>query len=161
MCATAGTPAKLELCRELGAEVAIDYREQDFVEEVRRATDGRGADVVLDNMGASYLGRNVAALATSGRLVVSGMQGGTKGELDLGVLMRSRAAIVAAGLRARPVEEKTAICAAVVEHVWPLVAVGRMRTMLNATFPLEEAGSAHALMEEGGHTGKIALVVSP
>ncbi len=161
VCATAGSPAKLELCRELGAEVAIDYREQDFVEEVRRATDGRGADVVLDNMGASYLGRNVAALATSGRLVVIGMQGGTKGELDLGVLMRSRAAIVAAGLRARPVEEKTAICAAVVEHVWPLVADGRIRTMLNATFPLEEAGAAHALMEEGGHTGKIALVVSP
>ena len=157
--ATAGSPAKLDLCRELGAE--IDYREPDFGEEVRRATDGRGADVVLDNMGASYLGRNVAALATSGRLVVIGMQGGTKGELDLGVLMRSRAAIVAAGLRARPVEEKTAICAAVVEHVWPLVADGRIRTMLNATFPLEEAGAAHALMEEGGHTGKIALVVSP
>ena len=158
--ATAGSPAKLDLCRELGAEEAIDYHEQDFVEEVRRATDGRGADVVLDNMGASYLGRNVSVLATSGRLVVIGMQGGAKGELDLGALMRSRAAVIATGLRARPVEEKSAICAAVVEHVWPLVADGRIRTMLNATFPLEEAAGAHAVMEEGGHTGKIALVVS-
>ncbi len=88
------------------------------------------------------------------------MQGGAKGELDLGALMRSRAAVIATGLRARPVEEKSAICAAVVEHVWPLVADGRIRTMLNATFPLEEAAGAHAVMEEGGHTGKIALVVS-
>ncbi|MGI8645059.1 MAG: NAD(P)H-quinone oxidoreductase [Nocardioides sp.] len=157
VCATAGTAAKLALCRELGADVAIDYREQDFVEEVRRATDGRGVDVILDNMGASYLGRNVAALATSGRLVVIGMQGGSKGELDLGVLLRKRALVVATSLRGRPIEEKAAICAAVVAHVWPLVADGRIKTLLHRTFPLAEAGAAHALIEDGSHTGKLAL----
>jgi len=156
---TAGTTAKLDLCRRLGAELAIDYHEQDFVEEVRRATGGTGADVILDNMGASYLGRNVEALATSGRLVVIGMQGGIKGELDLGRLMGKRAAVISTSLRSRPVAEKTAICAALVEHVWPLVADGRIQTMLHRTFPLESAGAAHALMEAGGHTGKIALTI--
>ena len=102
---TAGSEEKRELCRSLGADVAIDYKEQDFVEEVRRATDGRGADVVLDNMGAKYLGRNVDALATEGRLVVIGMQGGSKGELDLGMLLRKRAAVIATALRSRPTPE--------------------------------------------------------
>ena len=122
---TAGSAEKLELCRSLGAAVTINYREQDFVEEIRSATEGRGADVILDNMGAGYLGRNVDALATEGRLVIIGMQGGTKAELDIGKLLRKRGTVVATSLRARPVEEKSAICAAVVEHVWPLVADGR------------------------------------
>ena len=112
------------MCAELGADVTINYREQDFVEVVREATDGHGADVILDNMGAKYLARNVDALATEGRLVIIGMQGGTKGELDIGVLLRKRGAVIATALRARPVEEKTAICASVVEHVWPLVGRG-------------------------------------
>jgi putative PIG3 family NAD(P)H quinone oxidoreductase len=159
--ATAGSPEKLDLCRELGAEVAVDYREQDFVEEVARATDGRGVDVVLDNIGAAYLSRNVAALATAGRIVVIGLQGGTKAELDLGRLLSKRAAVIATSLRRRPATEKSAICAAVVEHVWPLVADGRIRTMLHTTFPLDEAGAAHELMESGRNTGKIALVVNP
>jgi len=158
--ATAGSAEKLELCRSLGADVAVNYREQDFVEEVRRATDGRGADVILDNMGAAYLDRNLDALATQGRLVVIGMQGGVKGELNLGKLMSKRGAVIATGLRARPAEEKAAICAAVVEHVWPLVADGTIRTVVHDTLPLDRAGEAHRLMEESGHTGKIVLTTT-
>jgi putative PIG3 family NAD(P)H quinone oxidoreductase len=155
---TGGSAEKLAFCAELGADVTIDYREQDFVEVVREATDGLGADVILDNMGAAYLGRNVSALALEGRLVVIGTQGGTKAELDLGALMRKRAAIVATTLRARPVAEKTAICRAVTEHVWPLVADGTIKAVVDTTMPLAEAAEAHRRMESGGHTGKIVLV---
>jgi putative PIG3 family NAD(P)H quinone oxidoreductase len=154
---TAGSEEKLGVCADLGAEVTINYRDVDFVEAVREATDGHGADVILDNMGASYLGRNVAALATEGRLVIIGMQGGTKGELDISVLLRKRGAVVATALRSRPVAEKTAICAAVAEHVWPLVADGRIRPIVHTTMPLADAGAAHALMEESGNVGKILL----
>ena len=108
-------------------------------------------------MGAEYLARNVDALATEGRLVVIGMQGGTKGELDLGALLRKRGAVIATSLRARPVEEKAAICASVVEHVWPLVADGAVRPVVHATLPLEEAAEAHRLMEASDHIGKILL----
>jgi putative PIG3 family NAD(P)H quinone oxidoreductase len=156
---TAGTEEKRRACRDLGADVAIDYHEQDFVEEVRAATDGRGADVILDNMGAKYLPRNLDALATEGRLVVIGMQGGTKGELDLGKLLRKRAAVIGTTLRARPVAEKSAICASVVEHVWPLVADGTVRPVVGRTMPLDEVAAAHALMESGEHSGKILLTV--
>jgi putative PIG3 family NAD(P)H quinone oxidoreductase len=154
---TAGSPEKLAICRELGADVTIDYKQQDFVEAVREATDGHGADVILDNMGASYLGRNVEALAIEGRLVVIGMQGGVTGELNLGALMGKRAAVISTGLRARPVGEKSAICAAVVEHVWPLVADGSVRPIVDRTLPLAEAATAHQLMENSGHVGKIVL----
>jgi len=156
---TGGTPEKLEYCRSIGADVAIDYREQDFVEEVRAATDGRGADVILDNMGAKYLGRNVDALAIEGRLVVIGMQGGTKAELDLGKLLTKRGAVIATSLRARPVEGKSAICAGVVEHVWPLVADGTVKPVVHGTMPLEDVVAAHELMESGAHTGKILLTL--
>jgi len=155
--ATAGSPEKLELCRSLGADVAVSYREQDFVEEVRAATAGRGADVILDNMGGKYLGRNVDALATEGRLVVIGMQGGTKGELDLGKLLAKRGAVIATSLRGRPVEEKAAICASVVEHVWPLVADGTVKPVVHATLPLEKVAEAHRMMQDGEHVGKILL----
>lgn len=154
---TAGTEEKLELCRSLGADVAVNYREQDFVEEVKAATDGHGADVILDNMGAKYLDRNLSALAVQGRLVIIGMQGGVKGELNIGKLLSKRGAVIATSLRARPVEEKAAICAGVVEHVWPLVADGSVRTVVHATLPLSEAAKAHALMESGDHVGKIVL----
>ena len=154
---TAGSEEKLGLCRSLGADMAVSYRDQDFVEEVKRATEGRGADVILDNMGAKYLGRNVSALATEGRLVIIGMQGGAKGELDIGKLLVKRGAVIATSLRARPVEEKAAICAAVVEHVWPLVAEGTVRTQIDTAFPFGEAAAAHALMESGDHVGKIVL----
>jgi len=155
--ATAGSPEKLELCRKLGADVAVSYREQDFVEEVRAATDGAGADVILDNMGAKYLDRNVDALATEGRLVIIGMQGGAKGELNIGKLLTKRGAVIATSLRARPVEEKAAICASVVEHVWPLVADGTVKPIVHATFRLDQAAEAHRMMEAGDHVGKIVL----
>jgi putative PIG3 family NAD(P)H quinone oxidoreductase len=152
--ATAGTPEKLELCRSLGADRAIDYHDEDFVEVLKKAG---GADVVLDNMGAKYLPRNVDALAVEGRLVVIGMMGGTKGELDLGKLLTKRAAVMATTLRARPVGEKAAICASVVEHVWPLLADGSVRTLVHTTLPLEEVREAHSIMEDSSHTGKIVL----
>ena len=154
---TAGSEEKLEVCRSLGADVAIDYKQQDFVDEVRSATAGAGADVVLDNMGAKYLPRNLEALATEGRLVVIGMQGGVKGELDLGLLMRKRGAVIATALRARPVEEKAAICASVVEHVWPLVADGSVRTLVHTILPLDRVAEAHRIMEAGEHVGKVVL----
>ena len=155
--ATAGSPEKVAFCESLGADRGIDYREEDFV-EVARAEGG--VDVILDNMGAKYLDRNVTALATEGRLVVIGMQGGAKGELDLGKLLSKRGAVIATSLRARPTEEKAAICAAVVEHVWPLVAEGKVRTTVHEQVPLEEAGRAHALMESGTHSGKIVITVA-
>jgi putative PIG3 family NAD(P)H quinone oxidoreductase len=155
--ATAGSPDKLGLCRELGADTAISYRDQDFVEEVERATEGRGVDVVLDNMGAAYLQRNIAALARNGRVVVIGMQGGRKTELDLGGLFAKNGTLSAILLRPRPVAEKAAICAEVVERVWPLVADGRIVPRVHATYPFAEAAAAHADMESGTHTGKILL----
>jgi putative PIG3 family NAD(P)H quinone oxidoreductase len=154
---TAGSAEKLEVCRSLGADLAINYREQDFVEEVRTATDGRGVDVILDNMGAKYLTRNVDALATEGRLVIIGMQGGSKGELDIATLLRKRAAVAATALRSRPVEEKAAICAAVAEHVWPLVGAGQVKPIVHQRFPLAEAAAAHAAVEQGENIGKILL----
>jgi putative PIG3 family NAD(P)H quinone oxidoreductase len=154
---TAGSEEKLELCLKLGADVAVSYRDQDFVEEVKAATGGRGADVILDNMGAKYLDRNVSALATEGRLVIIGMQGGVKGELNIGKLLAKRGAVIATSLRSRPPAEKAAICAAVVEHVWPLVADGSVRTLVHTTLPLGEAGEGHRLMESGDHVGKIVL----
>jgi putative PIG3 family NAD(P)H quinone oxidoreductase len=157
--ATSGTPEKLAFCSKLGADVTIDYREQDFVEVVGKETGGAGVDVILDNMGAKYLGRNVEALGTGGRLVIIGMQGGTKGELDIGELARRQGTVTARLLRPRPVAEKTAVCAAVVEHVWPLVAEGLVRPIVHRTLPLEEIAEAHRLMESGGHIGKILLTV--
>ena len=156
---TAGSEEKREFCRSLGADVVIDYRAEDFVEVVKADTDDAGVDVILDNMGAAYLGRNVAALATEGRLVVIGLQGGTTGELDLNALLRKRGAIIASTLRARPAVEKAAICASVVEHVWPLVADGKVRPVVHGRFALDDVRRAHELMESGAHTGKILLTV--
>jgi putative PIG3 family NAD(P)H quinone oxidoreductase len=158
---TAGSAEKLETCTTLGADVAINYRETDFVEAVRSATDGHGADVILDNMGASYLGRNVDALATEGRLVIIGMQGGTKGELDINMLLRKRGAVIATALRSRPTAEKAAICRSVVEHVWPLIGDGLVKPVVHTSLPLAEAGAAHALMEAGDNVGKILLTTGP
>jgi len=156
---TAGSPTKLARCADLGATILIDYHEQDFVEEIRRATGGRGADVILDNMGAAYLPRNVAALATGGRLVVIGLQGGTKGELDLGTLLAQRASVHATSLRGRPAAEKAAIVASVVEHVWPLVADGSVRPVIDRVLPLAAVAEAHRLVEDSGHVGKVLLRV--
>ncbi|MEV7616757.1 NAD(P)H-quinone oxidoreductase [Streptomyces sp. NPDC089799] len=155
---TAGGPEKLARCKELGADVLIDYREQDFVAEVREATGGVGADVILDIMGAKYLSRNVEALAVNGRLAVIGLQGGVKAELDLGALLSKRAAVTATSLRARPPEEKTAIVAAVREHVWPLIEGGLVRPVVHGTFPLANAAEAHRVLESGTHVGKLLLL---
>ncbi|MFD4240073.1 NAD(P)H-quinone oxidoreductase [Streptomyces sp. NPDC058525] len=156
---TAGGPEKLARCKELGADILIDYREQDFVAELRAATGGAGADVILDIMGAKYLSRNVDALAVNGRLAVIGLQGGVKAELNLGALLSKRAAITATSLRARPLEEKAAIIAAVREHVWPLVAAGRVHPVVHATFPIAQAAEAHRVLESGSHVGKLLLTV--
>ena len=152
--ATAGSEEKLEICRSLGADITVNYREDDFVAVLR---DAGGADVILDNMGASYLMRNLEALKTEGRLVVIGMQGGSKAEIDLSVLLRKRAALVATTLRARPSEEKSAICAALVEHVWPLVAEGTVKPVVHELVPLAEVARAHQAMDDSSHVGKILL----
>jgi putative PIG3 family NAD(P)H quinone oxidoreductase len=157
---TAGTAQKLDRCAELGADVLINYREQDFVEEIRKATDGAGADVILDNMGAKYLDRNVNALAINGRLAIIGMQGGVKGELNIATLLNKRAAISATSLRARPPAEKTAIVAAVREHVWPLLDAGHIRPVVDRELPMSDAAAAHRVVEESGHIGKVLLVTS-
>ncbi|MCE3029656.1 NAD(P)H-quinone oxidoreductase [Streptomyces sp. CMSTAAHL-2] len=155
---TAGTKEKLERCAELGADILINYREQDFVAEVEEATGGAGADVILDNMGAKYLDRNVRTLAINGRLAIIGLQGGAKSELNIGALLHKRAAVTATSLRARPVEEKTAIVAAVREHVWPLLAAGRVRPVVDRELPMARAAEAHRVVEESGHIGKVLLV---
>ena len=157
---TAGSTAKLERCAALGAEVGVNYREQDFVEQVRAATDGRGVDVILDVMGASYLRRNIEALATGGRLVTIGLQGGRVGELDLGMLLVKRASVHATSLRYRPLEEKAAICAAVVEHVWPLLADGRVQPVIDEVVPITHVATAHQRVADSAHTGKVVLRVA-
>ena len=157
---TAGGPEKLARCAELGAEILIDYREQDFVEEIRKATGGAGADVILDIIGAKYLSSNVDALAVNGRLVVIGLQGGTRAELDLGKLLSKRAAVTATSLRARPLGEKAAIVAAVREHVWPLIESGQVTPIVDRALPLRDASEAHRVLESSSHIGKVVLTVS-
>ena len=154
---TAGSDEKLELARSLGAQVLINYKDEDFVERVREATGGRGADVILDVMGAKYLQRNLEALAVSGRLVIIGLQGGTKAEIDLNLVMRKRLAVIGTTLRSRPAEEKAAIMQAVRKYVWPLVEAGKIRPLVDKTFPLADAGAAHEYFDSGRHTGKILL----
>ncbi|MGH8825152.1 MAG: NAD(P)H-quinone oxidoreductase [Jiangellaceae bacterium] len=156
---TAGTREKLDLCRSLGASVLVNYNDKDFVAAVRQATDGHGADVVLDTMGASYLARNLSVLATSGRLVVIGLQGGQRASLDLSELMAKRAALIATTLRARPTEEKATIVAAVREHVWPLLESGEIRPVVDRTVPMAAATEAHRIVEAGEHMGKVLLTV--
>ncbi|NKQ53525.1 NAD(P)H-quinone oxidoreductase [Amycolatopsis sp. K13G38] len=154
---TAGSAERLERCRQLGADIAINYREQDFVEELKKET--KGADVILDNMGASYLDRNIDALATGGRVAIIGMQGGSKGELNIGKLMGKRASVSGTTLRARPVEDKGRIVADVRERLWPLVAQGTIQPVVGQAIPMAEAGNAHRALDEGGVFGKILLTV--
>ncbi|WP_055545855.1 NAD(P)H-quinone oxidoreductase [Streptomyces sp. NBRC 110028] len=156
---TAGSAEKLAACRELGADVLINYREQDFVEEVHAATDGAGADVILDIVGAKYLDRNVDALAVNGRLAIIGLQGGAKAELNLVKLLGKSGAVTATGLRGRSLAQKAAIVAAVREHVWPLIGSGRVRAIVDRTLPMREAAEAHRWIESSGHVGKVLLTV--
>jgi putative PIG3 family NAD(P)H quinone oxidoreductase len=158
---TAGTAEKLSVCRELGAEVTVNYRDEDFVGRVQEETDGAGVDVILDNMGAKYLARNVDALATGGRLVSIGMQGGTKAELDLGKLMRKRASVHATTLRSRPPTGpggKAEIVAAVLHDVWPDVERGVVRPIVDRRLPMSRAAEAHRVVEASEHVGKVLLV---
>jgi putative PIG3 family NAD(P)H quinone oxidoreductase len=157
---TAGSTDRLARCAELGADVLVNYREQDFVTEIREATGGRGADVVLDNMGASYLRRNVDVLARNGRLVVIGLQGGTKADLNLLPLLNKCASVTATGLRYRPVEEKARIVADVVSNVWPLIEAGVVRPVVHDVLPIARAADAHRAMESGEVFGKVVLQVS-
>jgi putative PIG3 family NAD(P)H quinone oxidoreductase len=155
---TAGSAEKLARCRELGADIAINYREEDFVAALHDATGGAGADVILDIMGASYLARNLAALATDGRLVIIGRQGGSRAEIDLGVLQGKRASVHATTLRARPAGQKAAVVAAVREHVWPLIGTGQVQAVIDRELPMSQAPAAHRAMAASEHIGKILLI---
>jgi putative PIG3 family NAD(P)H quinone oxidoreductase len=153
--ATTASAARLPRCAELGAQILIDYHEQDFAELL----DGR-ADVILDNMGAKYLSRNLTALAPDGRLVVIGFQGGTTAELDLAALLPKRTSVAVIGLRARPVDGpggKTALCADIVARLWPMFGDGRVKPVVHTTVPLADAALAHQMLEAGGVVGKILL----
>jgi putative PIG3 family NAD(P)H quinone oxidoreductase len=157
--ATAGTARKVAICKELGADVAINYREDDFEQRILAETGNAGVDVVLDNMGASYLGRNVLALALGGRLVVLGLQGGRKGELDLGVVLAKRLTIHAAALRSRSRAQKAAIVAETQHAVWPLLESGAVRPIIDRVLTLDDAPEAHRLVESSEHIGKVLLRV--
>jgi putative PIG3 family NAD(P)H quinone oxidoreductase len=156
---TAGSAQKCAACRALGADVAINYREGDFVEATLRATDGRGADVILDMVGGDYLARNTAAAAVEGRIALIATQGGNKSELDLRSLMIKRLTISASTLRAQPVANKGRIAAALRENVWPLFETRGLKPVIYSRFPLADAAGAHRLMESDSHFGKIVLLV--
>jgi putative PIG3 family NAD(P)H quinone oxidoreductase len=147
---TAGSLEKMERCLALGADEAINYHEEDFATKVK-------ADVILDIVGAKYLPKNIESLNTGGRLIMIGMQGGTRGELHIGMLLSKRASIHAAGLRARPVDEKGVIVRSVVDNVWPLVEAGAVRPVIYGRVPIDEAAWAHRMLESGDHVGKILL----
>src|SRR5947209_616203 len=156
---TAGSADKLTFCRELGAEIAINYHDEDFVARLR---ESGGADVILDIMGAAYLDRNIDALATDGQLVIIGMQGGIKGELNVAKLLMKRARVIGTTLRARPVtgpNSKSEIVQAVRASVWPMIADGRVRPIIGARLPIQQAGEAHRQLAAGKVTGKIGLAV--
>ncbi|HEY6823657.1 MAG TPA: NAD(P)H-quinone oxidoreductase [Steroidobacteraceae bacterium] len=155
---TAGSAQKCAACRELGADVAINYHEGDFVEATLRATDGKGADVILDMVGGDYVPRNVAAAAVEGRIAIIATQGGNKAELDLRALMVKRLTLSASTLRAQPVANKGRIAAAIKEKVWPLFASRGLQPLIHARFPLADAAGAHRLMESNAHIGKIVLL---
>jgi putative PIG3 family NAD(P)H quinone oxidoreductase len=158
--ATAGGPEKARACESLGAVRGIDYHSEDFVEVVRAGTGGAGADVILDMVAGDYVGRNMTAAAMFGRIVCIAALRGVRAQIDVAVLMHKRLTLTGSTLRSRPLEQKAAIAAAVLEHVWPLLAAGRVRPIVHATFPLAEAAAAHRLMETSTHIGKIMLTVS-
>ncbi len=161
--ATAGSAAKLQVCRDLGAEVAVNYREDDFVEVVAAETEGGvgggGVDVVLDNMGAKYLARNLAALAKEGRLVILGFQGGATAEIDLRTVMTKRLTVTAAGLRAQTIAAKAGVVSATMAFVWPQLESGAVRPVIDRVFPIADVAAAHRYVDEGTHVGKVVLQV--
>lgn len=155
---TAGSREKLDACRELGADILINYREDDFAEKLMELTNGHGADVILDIIGAGYLAKNIAALAPDGRIANIGLQQGRKAELDFSALMAKRGTIMSTTLRARPPAQKASIVAAVTENVWPLVDAGQLRPVVYRELPMAQAAEAHRVMTASTHTGKIVLV---
>jgi putative PIG3 family NAD(P)H quinone oxidoreductase len=158
--ATAGSAEKLDRCTALGADFGINYRTEDFVARTRELTDGHGADVVLDIMGASYLGRNIDVVAVDGRIAVIGMQGGTHTDIDLGAMMRRRISLISTALRSRPAAQKAAIVAAFAADVVPALAAGELQPVVDRVLPLTEAGEAHRLIEAGKVVGKVVLDAS-
>jgi putative PIG3 family NAD(P)H quinone oxidoreductase len=158
--ATAGTQRKLDACRELGADVAINYREESFEQVIRERTDSPGVDVILDHLGGSYLPDNVASLRVGGRLIVLGIMGGRTGELDLGALLAKRATVHAAGLRARSPLDKAAVVAKTRAAVWPLIAAGAVRPVIDRVIPLHDVAEAHRIVEASDHIGKVVLSVA-
>ena len=154
---TAGSDDKLVACKALGADVGINYRSQDFVEEVKAATGGRGVDVVLDMVAGDYVARELKCLAEDGRLVIIAVQGGVKAEINAGDVLRRRLSITGSTLRPRPVAFKAAIAQALLSKVWPLLAAGGIKPVIHAVLPAAQAAQAHALMESGQHIGKIVL----
>ncbi|WP_306304447.1 NAD(P)H-quinone oxidoreductase [Methylogaea oryzae] len=159
--ATAGSDDKCRCCETLGADKAINYRNEDFVERIKALTAGRGVDLILDMVGGDYLQRNLDCLATDGRLVQIALQQGPKTQINLLPIMLKRLTLTGSTLRARPVKEKAVIADTLQTKVWPVLETGRIRPLVHCTFPLAEAAEAHRLMESGGHMGKIVLTVSP
>ena len=157
--ATAGSAEKCAACQKLGADRAINYNTEDFVEIVVAETKKKGADVILDMVGGKYFERNIAALAIEGRLAVIALLGGRDAKLDLGLLLRKRLTVVGSVLRARPVGEKGAVADALRRNIWPHLAAGRIKPVIDSTFPLADAAKAHARMESSAHVGKIVLTV--
>ncbi len=155
---TVGSEAKAIACRALGAEFAINYRDEDFVEVLQHATNGQGVDIILDNMGAAYLERNITALARNGRLLVIGLQGGARGTFDIGAALRKNLIVQPSSLRSRPSAEKAEVCRQVAEHLWPMFAAGTVQPVIDERFPLPEAAAAHARLQAGDVFGKLLLV---
>ncbi|MYD71709.1 MAG: NAD(P)H-quinone oxidoreductase [Acidobacteria bacterium] len=155
---TAGSEEKCTACAALGADLAINYREQDFLEVVREATDGRGADVILDMVGGAYLQRNIDSLALEGRLVIIALMEGAESELNLAAVMSKRLTVTGSTLRARRVDQKATVARAVRQEVWPHLASGELRPMVHATYPLADASEAHRVMQSSRHIGKLLLI---
>lgn len=156
---TAGSAEKLATCKKYGADILINYKEEDFVEKLKSATDGHGADVILDIIGAKYLDRNIDALAKDGHLVIIGMQGGVKGELNIGKLLSKRGNISATGLRYRDADDKARIVAATLDNVWPMLVSGKITHHIDRQVPIQDASSAHKALLEGEVTGKVVFEV--
>jgi len=158
--ATAGSELKARACEKIGAIRGIDYRTEDFVEVVRQETAGKGVDLILDIVAGSYVPRNLEAAAVEGRIVVISLLGGSRAEVNFGLVLSKRLTITGSTLRIRSVAQKAMVAAAVRKNIWPLLAAGRARPIIHATFPLAEASAAHALMETSNHIGKIVLTVA-
>jgi NADPH2:quinone reductase len=156
---TAGSDEKCAACIKLGADVAINYKTQDFVEEVKKATNGKGVDVILDMVTGTYLQREIDCLADDGRIVVIAIMGGSKSEVNTGQILRRRLTVTGSTLRPRPVAFKRQIAKELHEHVWPLLNSGKLKPVIYKTFSLEQAADAHRLMESSEHVGKIILTV--